>query len=79
MARSHRYPICPDTGKRRLGERKDVRLARRGTRQLVSSAQQDDVPCHRREVRGYKCPACRGWHLTSLKAWQPNPRDGHAR
>ncbi|TFI30103.1 hypothetical protein E4P36_04965 [Streptomyces sp. 4R-3d] len=47
---------CP-SGKRRYRDRVGAQLAlavirRRGT-------------ARRRETRAYRCPACRGWHLTS--------------
>jgi hypothetical protein len=61
----HRYPICPDSGKVRYGERKDIKLAMRGADRDRSRARLNGVPCSRREIRSYQCSDCRGWHLTS--------------
>lgn len=64
----HRYPLCPASGKVRYGERKDVKLVLRGAERDRSRARLNDVPCSRREIRSYRCPDCRGWHLTSQPA-----------
>lgn len=64
----HRFPLCHSTGKRRLGERKDVKLALQAARRARSVALIEGVSCSRREVRGYRCAACHGWHLTSKAA-----------
>ncbi len=61
----HRYPVCPTTGKRRLGERKDVVLALAAAERARTRADLHGVPTNRQEVRGYRCASCRGWHLTS--------------
>lgn len=53
------------TGKRRLGERKDVKLALEtasATRAWSASA---GATTSWTVVRGYRCPDCGGWHLTS--------------
>jgi hypothetical protein len=62
--RRHTWPTCPATGKVRLGEAKDVRLALR-TAAWARAATTNGVGTSRREVRGYSCPACNGYHLTS--------------
>jgi hypothetical protein len=61
----HRYPVCPATGKRRLGERKDVVLALAAAERARARAGLHGVPTNRQEVRGYRCASCGGWHLTS--------------
>ena len=61
----HRFPVCPFSGKVRLGEPKDVRLALRDIRRHAAAAALTGVESHRKECRGYRCGACRGWHLTS--------------
>jgi hypothetical protein len=84
----HRFPVCQVTGKVRLGERKDVRLALRDARIARTRAQSFDLASHRQEVRGYRCEYCHGWHLTSRAAapsaivqvrasaqWRPTPLD----
>jgi hypothetical protein len=61
----HRFPICQTTGKVRFRERKDVKLALRHADRRRSQALLDGVACNRREVQGYSCSECNGWHLTS--------------
>lgn len=61
----YRYPVCPTTGKRRLDDRADVVLALANAVRARANADAHDTVTHRREVRGYRCSACRGWHLTS--------------
>jgi len=64
--RRHTWPTCPATGKVRLGEPKDVRLALRAAAWArAAAATTDDGGTSRREVRGYRCTACNGYHLTS--------------
>lgn len=67
---SHRYPRCPITGKIRLGERKDARLVLEYVRRCAQADVARGVVSRRRECRSYRCPHCRGWHLTSQE-------DGH--
>lgn len=61
----HRYPICPISGKARYRGRRDIKLALRRADRDRSRAAVNEVGCDRREVRGYYCPDCDGWHLTS--------------
>ncbi len=60
----HKYPTCPLSGKRRLRDRKDVRLALRAAQHSRSRAELDGLVSTSRVVRGYKCE-CGGWHLSS--------------
>lgn len=63
--------VCP-TGKRRFRDRVAALLA------LAEIARADGE--RREEVRAYRCPECRGWHLTSkavyerpkLSRWDPD-------
>jgi len=64
----HRFPICPISGKVRYGERKDIKLALRQANRDRSRARLNEVACSRREIRGYRCTDCGGWHLTSQPA-----------
>lgn len=48
---------CP-TGKRRYRDDLAARIALAGIRH------RNHAP-HRQEQRAYRCPKCRGWHLTS--------------
>ena len=66
----HRYPRCPITGKVRLGERKDARLVLEFIRRCAQTDAGRGVVSRRRECRFYRCPHCRGWHLTSLEAYR---------
>lgn len=61
----HHYPICPISGKARYRGRRDIKLALRRAEWDRSRAAVNEVGCNRREVRGYQCPDCNGWHLTS--------------
>lgn len=47
---------CPRTGKARFRDRGAAQEALNGI---------DYSNPNRREQRAYKCPLCRGWHLTS--------------
>lgn len=49
---------CPRTGKARFRDRIAAQLALTGM---------DNTDPKRRERRTYRCPLCRGWHLTSQK------------
>ena len=64
----HRYPTCPISGKVRYGERKDIKLALRRADSDRSRARIKGAGCSRREIRGYRCSDCGGWHLTSKPA-----------
>lgn len=63
--RAHRFPICERTGKRRLREHKDVHLTLQRMRVTRAHAELAGTDIRRREVRGYPCGHCGGWHLTS--------------
>lgn len=65
----HHWPVCESTGKLRLRERKDVRLALAAAEQARSLAHLRDGECSWTVVRGYRCAHCGGWHLTSLRTW----------
>jgi hypothetical protein len=54
------YPVCPATGKRRLGKREDVVLALAVAVRTRAWADAHDRLTNRHEVRGYRCGACRG-------------------
>ncbi|WP_083406316.1 hypothetical protein [Mycolicibacterium rutilum] len=66
--RRHAWPICARTGKRRLGERKDVKLVLQDARHTRAHAQLRDSTSAWTVVRGYRCEHCSGWHLTSQPA-----------
>jgi hypothetical protein len=72
MPRSnHKWPTCMTTGKRRLGERKDVKLELQAARITRARATAAGASTSWTVVRGYRCPDCNGWHLTS----QPSTRE----
>lgn len=55
MKRPQPVGTCP-TGKLRYRDRIAAQLTLAGI---------DNLDPRRREQRAYRCPACRGWHLTS--------------
>jgi len=61
----HRYPICPATGKVRFREPRDIKLALRKVDRNRARARLNEVASSRREIRGYNCSDCSGWHLTA--------------
>lgn len=65
----HRWPVCSATGKERLRERKDVIKALGAARIARRLAEERLGACSWTVVRGYRCTACGGWHLTSLPEW----------
>jgi len=69
----HRFPICQASGKVRYREPKDVKLALRRADQDRSRARFHEVSCSRREIDGYRCSDCDGWHLTSKRARSARP------
>lgn len=69
----HRFPICQITGKVRYREPQDVKSALRRAGRDRSRARAHDVACSRREIDGYRCSDCDGWHLTSKPARSPRP------
>ena len=65
---THKAPECASTGKLRYRDGKDVRLALRDAQMARAKAALDGLTHSWQVVRGYKCPSCRGWHLTSRPA-----------
>ena len=61
----HQLPCCPATGKARFRERVQAKDALKEAARSRARAAMAGVVCWRQEVRAYRCPACRGWHLTS--------------
>ncbi len=64
----HRFPLCQVSGKVRYREPQDVKLALRRADRDRSKARFHEVACSRREIAGYRCSDCDGWHLTSKPA-----------
>ena len=62
------WPICPQTGKQRLGERKDAKQALEAARHQRAGAELAGGQCGWTVRREYQCEHCGGWHLTSLPA-----------
>lgn len=63
------WPKCPQTGKQRLGERKDAKLALEAAWHHRAIAALDGEQSGWTVCREYQCEHCGGWHLTSLQAW----------
>lgn len=66
--RYHTWPRCQATGKRRLRTHKDVRIALVNATHSRAHAEQIGFETRNRVVRGYRCEACGGWHLTNWGA-----------
>jgi hypothetical protein len=64
------WPICEETEKQRLGERKDAKLALRAARISRAHANLDGQQSSWTVQREYRCRFCDGWHLTSLPSAQ---------
>jgi hypothetical protein len=62
------WPICPQTGKQRLGERKDAKLALEAARHQRAHAALEGGESGWTVCREYQCEHCGGWHLTSRPA-----------
>ncbi len=71
MKHRHHHP-CP-TGKVRFPDHQAAVDALHKAQTARNFADQDGVPCSRREVRSYECTQCKGWHLTS-RATPPQSR-----
>ncbi len=65
----HIPTTCGDCGKLRYRDRHQATDALNAARRQRSSDLIYSGRTTRREVRAYKCEACRGWHLTSLAEW----------
>ncbi|WTW93591.1 hypothetical protein OG216_09485 [Streptomycetaceae bacterium NBC_01309] len=63
------WPICPTTGKQRLGERKDAKLALAAARASRARAELMGLTSTWVVVRAYRCE-CGGWHLTSMAVYR---------
>lgn len=66
------WPICTHTGKQRLGERKDTKIALEAARHHRAHAEMNGQTPKWTVCRGYPCDYCRGWHLTSVETWDEN-------
>ena len=62
------WPICPATGKQRLGERKDAKVTLEAARHHRAHAALIGQTSGWTVRREYRCEHCRGWHLTSQPA-----------
>jgi hypothetical protein len=57
--------LCPS--KRRFRTELDAKLALARVQQYADSEPNKQKARYRQESRAYRCPICRGWHLTSQK------------
>ncbi len=64
------WPICPQTGKQRLGERKDAKLVLEAARHQRAHAALCGSTSGWTVCREYQCEHCGGWHLTSRPAFR---------
>lgn len=65
MRRMARQKVSKRCGKVRYRDRIAALLA------LASAQHADGSKRPKVEARAYRCPDCRGWHLTSRKTWHP--------
>lgn len=70
--RKHSWPICPHTGKQRLGERKDAKILLEAAQHNRANAELNGRTSGWTVRRSYQCDHCRGWHLTSIAFWDEN-------
>lgn len=63
------WPICPHTGKQRLGERKDAKILLQAAQHRRAHAEMNGRTSAWTVRRGYHCDYCRGWHLTTIETW----------
>jgi hypothetical protein len=64
----HHWPICEATGRVRLGELKDARLALEHAAHARWAANMTGKVSRRRELRACRCSECHGYHLTAWPA-----------
>jgi len=64
------WPTCGHSGKRRYRERKDAKAEVERARHLRARAELDGRVSTLTVCRAYRCPSCRGWHVTSLPTWR---------
>jgi hypothetical protein len=67
LRRRRRWPTCEATGKRRYRTRQDAKAEVERAWHLRASAALDERASSLRVVRAYRCPSCRGWHVTSMQ------------
>lgn len=66
-----RHTLCRPGGKIRYRDSKSAAQALRTLRAMAAAADADGADHTIAVCRHYKCPACKGWHLTSWA--QPEP------
>jgi hypothetical protein len=67
-----RLKACRATGKVRFPDSRAAVAALHRAKTFQYFAEVDSTPTRRRECRHYRCGECKGWHLTSLPAWEPS-------
>lgn len=71
MAKKRRHaprrPRCKETGKARFRDGDDAALGLRLLKEQASRADVEGGTHKINVVRKYRCPFCKGWHLTSQK------------
>ena len=71
MASHHNPKLarCPKAGKRRFRDQHEAVRALHRAAVARQYAAADESETNRHECRAYRCPSCRGWHLTSQPTW----------
>lgn len=68
-----RLKTCRATSKVRFPDSRAAVEALHRAKTLRYFAELDSTTTRRRECRHYRCHQCKGWHLTSLPAWEASP------
>ena len=67
-----RLKTCRATSKVRFPDSRAAVEALHRAKTAQYFAALDSTMTRRRECRHYRCPDCKGWHLTSTRAWDPS-------
>ena len=67
-----RLKTCRATNKVRFPDSRAAVEALHRAKTIRYFAELDATTTRRRECRHYRCPECKGWHLTSMPAWEPS-------
>ncbi len=63
-----RHRKCSATGKVRFSTKIDAQIA---LANATRPTRRNDQNRPKEEKRVFLCPSCHGWHLTSMRTWQP--------
>lgn len=76
MNRHKRSDFCEQTHKVRFRDSREATRRLQSLQNLARTFEERGEPHRIRVVRKYRCPACKGWHLTSWQDYSaPRPVD----